>query len=91
MQCIIVAEEIQVSRACFHCNDVLETAGFLRQKHEDSHSLKEEIKIELNNKVITVAGILTFLCTPKRENTLFANPLQTAGHKSTLDGQQGSK
>lgn len=68
-------EEIQVSRACFHSNHILETNGFLRQKHGDSNSLHEEIDMELNNKLITVASILIFLCAPKRENTHLANPL----------------
>lgn len=41
----------------------------------ETNSLKEETKTELNDKPIPGAGILTFLCTPKRENTHFANPL----------------
>lgn len=84
---MIVVEEIQVSRACFHSNNVLETDGFLRQKYKDSYSLEEGMKIELNNKSITVGSILTFLCTPKRENTHLANPVLKSGHKSTFNGQ----
>lgn len=51
------------SRACFHGNHVLETDWFLRQRHGDSHLLKDEIKIELKNKPITVTSILAFLQT----------------------------
>lgn len=74
-------------KGCFHSNDVLKTDGFLRQKHKDSYSLEEEIKIELNNKSITVGSILTVLYTPKRENTHLANALLKSGHKSTFNGQ----
>ena len=48
---------------------------FLDRSMETLIHYIEEIDIELNNKLITVASILTFLCAPKRENTHLANPL----------------